>query len=192
MFLRQGLRGLMPADLSRFLTVRGWIVTPVARRRVVEILTDDLNRCLRAVSLMNLSWTAVVDLGRPDLGLFFTEPVWRNFALILNTVALCTPARIAACSAVAPFSSIPIMRALTSTEMILPGMLHLTALRKISCKHATISMLKARRDSDGARGNAVVCSECRRCNFFMVTLMRYNRSIRLTAQTYRNFKGCKI
>ena len=86
----------MPADLSRFRSVRGWIATPVARQRLAVSLTDDLNRCLRAVSLRNLSWTAVVDLGLPGLGLFFTEPIRRNFDLILNTVALSTPTCIAA------------------------------------------------------------------------------------------------
>ena len=112
LFLRQGLGGLMPADLSRFRSVRGWIATPVARRRLAVSLTDDLNRCLRAVSLRNLSWAAVVDLGLPGLGLFFTEPIWRNFDLILNTVALSTPTCIAAWFTVTPFSNIPITRAL--------------------------------------------------------------------------------
>ena len=34
-------------------------------------LTDDLNSCLRVVSLRNLSWTAVVNFDLPGLGLFF-------------------------------------------------------------------------------------------------------------------------
>ena len=65
----------MEADLSRFRTVQGWIATTVARRMLAVSLTDDLNRCFRAVSLRNLSWTAVVDFGLPGLGLFFSEPI---------------------------------------------------------------------------------------------------------------------
>ena len=36
----------MPADLSRFRAVRGWIATPVARQKLTLSLIDDLNRCL--------------------------------------------------------------------------------------------------------------------------------------------------
>ena len=86
----------MQAGLSLFLTVSRLILMLVARRSVVPILTEDLNRCLKAVSLMSLPWAGVVDFGRTDLGPSFVEPGLANLVLILNTVALVTPACLAA------------------------------------------------------------------------------------------------
>ena len=93
---------------------------------------------------MSLSWAEAVDLGRPNFGLFFTEPVWLNLALTLNTVALLMPACIAAWSAVVPLSSIPIMQALTSTELLLPGMCTLL-LRKTGCNMSRIARSRAQK-----------------------------------------------
>ena len=196
LFLRQGLGGLMPAEIPY---ITRWIDTPVAHRRLAVSLTDDLNRCLRAVSLRNLSWTAVVDLSLPGLGLFFTESVWINFDLILNTVALCTPACIAAWFAVAQFSNIPITRALTSTEMLLPSILNWLlwewsfakiarlVRRKITCKHATLLNMR-----QCARANAVFCSVSYKCNFCIAIPMHKTRSVRLTAQIIRILKCAKF
>ena len=57
------------------------------------------------------------------------------------------------------------MRALTSTEVLLPFILHLITIRKMCWKQDMISTLRKWSGTDSARDCADLCSECRRWFF---------------------------